>query len=77
MSERLVYVELKSGQSNSGPAWISIATTSKTGAKIYSNGIAFRSLKGSGFIANYFDIETGEEYWISGVKKNNQDRHWA
>lgn len=27
--------------------------------------------------ANYFDIVSGEEYWISGIKKNNQDRHWA
>ncbi len=26
---------------------------------------------------NYVDIETGETYWISGVKKNGADRHWA
>ena len=26
---------------------------------------------------NYVDIETGEVYWISGVKKNGEDRHWA
>ena len=26
---------------------------------------------------NYYDVETGEEYWISGIKKNNQDRHRA
>ena len=25
----------------------------------------------------YFDVKTGEEYWISGPKKNGQDRHWA
>ena len=23
------------------------------------------------------DIETGEEYWISGVKKRGTNRHWA
>jgi hypothetical protein len=23
------------------------------------------------------DIETGDEYWISGVKQNGEDRHWA
>ena len=22
-------------------------------------------------------METGEQYWISGVKKNREDRHWA
>ena len=26
---------------------------------------------------NYQDIESGEEYWVSGVKKNGLDRHWA
>ena len=31
--------------------------------------------KGKGFSSNYFDIETGNGYWISGVKKNGTDRH--
>jgi hypothetical protein len=22
-------------------------------------------------------VETGEEYWVSGVKRNGEDRHWA
>lgn len=26
---------------------------------------------------NYFDIESGESYWVSGVKKSGEDRHWA
>ncbi|MEO9970130.1 MAG: hypothetical protein ABJG15_09965 [Hyphomonadaceae bacterium] len=77
MKDRLVYVELKSGYSDDGPAWIGIAGASKTGATVYFNGDAFKSLKGSGIGANFFDIETLEEYWISGIKKNNQDRHWA
>lgn len=77
MKNKLIYVELKSGGADCGLAWIGIAGASKTGATIYSNGKAFKSLKGSGIGANYFDIETGAEYWISGIKKNNQDRHWA
>ena len=77
MKDRLIYVELKSGGADRGLAWIGIAGASKTGATLYSNGKAFKSLKGSGIAANYFDIETGEEYWISGVKMNNRDRHWA
>ncbi len=77
MKTRLLYVELKSGHADDGPAWISVARLSKSESTIYSNGKAFRSLKGSGIGANYFDILTGEEYWISGVKKNNEDRHWA
>jgi len=77
MKNRIIYVELKSGHSGDGPAWIGFASASKTGATIYSNGKAFKSLKGSGIDANFFDIETGDEYWISGIKKNNKDRHWA
>src|SRR5258708_3206194 len=26
---------------------------------------------------NYVDMETGESFWVSGVKKDGQDRHWA
>ncbi len=30
-----------------------------------------------GSSGNYYDLETGNEFWISGVKKNGQDRHWS
>lgn len=26
---------------------------------------------------NYVDMETGESFWVSGVKRNGEDRHWA
>ncbi len=26
---------------------------------------------------NYVDMETRESFWVSGVKKNGEDRHWA
>ena len=34
---------------------------------------AFDSLRGQGYKANYFDMETREEYWISGCRKDGQD----
>lgn len=77
MKNRLIYVELKSGHGDIGPAWIGLAATSKTGITIYTNGKALKRMKGGGIVGNYYDIETGDEYWISGIKKNNQDRHWA
>lgn len=77
MKPDLIYVELKTGHDDNGPAWIGFAGSSKSGATIYFNGKAFKSLKGSGFYANYYEAESGDEYWISGVKKNGQDRHWA
>jgi hypothetical protein len=44
---------------------------------VYFNGKALKRLSGGGIAGNYFDIETREEYWISGVKKSGPDRHWA
>jgi len=76
----LRYVELKSGHSDKGPAWIGYVSPSKTGRTIYFNGRALLKLKGQRRDAdggNYCDMETGESFWVSGVKKNGQDRHWA
>ena len=75
MKPQIKYFELKSGFSDNGPAWIGLASFSKTGNTFYFNGKAFR--KFSGINGNYYDIETGDEYWISGVKKDMTDRHWA
>jgi hypothetical protein len=76
----LRYIELKSGHSDNGPAWIGYVAQSKTGRTLYFNGRGLMKLKGqrrgdSG--GNYIDMETGESFWVSGVKLNGQDRHWA
>lgn len=73
MSERIMYIELKTGYNDDGPAWIGKVKFSRTGRTAYFNGQAFR-YTGK---ADYIDVETGEYYWISGVKKNGEDRHWA
>lgn len=69
------YIELKSGYSDNGPAWIGKVKLSKTGNTLYFNNKGLRKWQGTN--SNYYDVETHEEYWISGVKKNGQDRHWA
>lgn len=33
--------------------------------------------KSIGSYSNYIDIENGDEYWISGLKKGESNRHWA
>jgi hypothetical protein len=76
----LRYVEPKSGHSDNGPAWIGYVTPSKTGRTVYFNGRALGKFKGQQRDecgGNYCDIETGESFWVSGVKKNGEDRHWA
>jgi hypothetical protein len=75
MKTEIKYIELKSGFSHNGPAWIGLVSYSKSGKTIYFDGKAFQRIGSDRMRGNFFDIETGEEYWISGVKKNQQDRH--
>lgn len=69
------YIELKTGYSHNGPAWIGSVTLSKSGITIYFNGKAYK--KESGVEGNYVEVESGDVYWISNVKKNGADRHWS
>lgn len=73
LKTRIMYIESKSEGLN-GAARIGCITYSKSGKSLNYGGRTFQSLKGSGFKANYFDIETGEDYWISGVRKDGCDR---
>ncbi len=75
MKTEIKYIEIKSGFSGNGTAWIGLVSFSKSGKTIYFNGQAFQSLNGNGISGNYFNIENGDEYWISGVKKDMSDRH--
>jgi hypothetical protein len=72
----LRYIELKTGHNDDGPAWIGRVQLSRSGRTLYFNGKAFQRGRG-GASGNYFDVETGDIYWISGVKKRGRDRHWA
>jgi hypothetical protein len=49
-------------------------TFSRTGATLHYGAKSFQSLKGSGFKANYFDVGTGEQYWISGPRRDGTNR---
>lgn len=70
----IMWIENKSGESGlSGPARIGRVSYSKSGKSIKYNGKTFQSLKGTGFKANYYDVESGDEYWISGCRKDGKD----
>jgi hypothetical protein len=77
MRREIRYVELKTGFHDDGPASISWVTFSKTGRTIYYRGRALQRIIRGGIGSNHRDTETGDEYWISGVKKDGQDRHCA
>jgi hypothetical protein len=86
---RIMYIEYKGGGyefdqfgnqristsgSLHGSAWIGRVTFSRTGATLNYRDQSFQSLKGSGFKANYYDVKTGEQYWISGPRRDGADR---
>lgn len=73
MKPRIMYIESKAA-GLTGPARIGRVTFSKTGKTIYYQGRTFHSLQGHGVKANFHDAATGEEYWISGPKKDGTDR---
>jgi hypothetical protein len=68
------YGEESKGDGLHGSARIGRVTFSRTGATLHYGGKSFQSLKGSGFKANYFEVETGEQYWISGPRRDGTDR---
>ncbi|NOX84185.1 MAG: 1-deoxy-D-xylulose-5-phosphate synthase [Alphaproteobacteria bacterium] len=70
---RIMYIESKA-DGLSGPARIGRVTFSKSGKSLSYAGQTFGKLKGGGFKANYFDLETHEEFWISGPRKDGMDR---
>lgn len=70
---RIMYIEDKSNGLD-GPAWIGRVTYSKSGRTLTYRGRTFHSLKGYGSKSNFADSETGEEFWISGPRKDGVDR---
>jgi hypothetical protein len=73
----LKYIEHKSGAAENGPAWIARVKVSKSGRTVYFNGRALKRIDGGGISGNHFDLESGDEYWVSGIKKRGVNRHWA
>ena len=70
---RIMYIECKAG-GLTGDARIGRVQFSKSGRTLKYGGRSFRSLNGAGFKSNYYCVETGEEYWISGPKRDGSDR---
>jgi hypothetical protein len=77
---RIMYIEQKSAGNRSlsdrGPAEIGEVTFSQSGRSLYYKGKTFHRINSAAY-ANYRCAETGDDYWISGVKKRGTNRLWA
>jgi hypothetical protein len=69
----LRYIGLKTGYQDDGPAWVGRVKQSRSRRTVYFNGRALHQV-GRG---RHVDIVTREEFWVSGVKKDGEDRHWT
>ncbi len=77
LQRRLMYVENKDGEIDGVNARIGWVEFSKTGQTVYYRGRKLQKAGGQGIRGNFFDIDTREEYWVSGVKKRGTNVHWA
>lgn len=75
-NSRIMYIEFKGG-GLTGPARIGRVRYSKSGATLEYGGKKFRSQKGYGFKSNYYDVASGEAYWISGPRRDGDDRLYS
>jgi hypothetical protein len=74
MKPRIMYLESKAGGLSGGEARIGRVTFSKTGQTIFYRGRTFQKIPGGGFKSNYREEASGDEFWISGPKKDGKDR---
>lgn len=70
----IMYIE-RCAPNHSGEAHIGEISCSKAKKTIYYKSKVLQKLPG--VRGNYQDLKTGEEYWVSGVKKVGTNRHWA
>ena len=69
---KIMYIEFKGGVAALA-AVIGKVYPSKSGRTLRYKNQEFQSLKGRGYKANFYDIETGDYYWISGCRKDGND----
>ncbi|AUI64560.1 hypothetical protein [Amycolatopsis sp. BJA-103] len=76
MAERIMYVQLKTGyDTDRGPSWIAWVRFSKTWRTAYLHGRTLRRRPGGE--GNFSDVETGEEFWVSGPKRDRTDGRYG
>ncbi len=75
--KRLMFIENKKGDIDGYKARIGWVTFSKTGRTLYYRGKTLSRIKGGGDRGNYTCEETGNQYWVSGVKKSGSNLHHA
>ena len=67
-----MWIEYK-GDGIVGPARIGWVEVKDRGRRLDYRGQLFRTRRGRGFKSNYYDMNTGEAYWITGCRKDGRN----
>jgi hypothetical protein len=70
---RIMYIEYKGNGGIVGDARIGRVTVKNDGKSLIYREQKFRTLRGKGSKSNYCDVQTLENYWISGCRKDGRD----
>lgn len=77
MAERVMFIQVKTGHNtDKGPAWISRVRYSKSWQTAYWHGLTLRHATGM-FDANFYDTQSGDEYWLSGPHRDRGDTRYS
>lgn len=72
---RVMYIEGKGALIAGYSARIGWVSFSKSGRTITYQGLSLSRIRGGGVSGNFVDVETGIEYWVSGIKKRGSNAH--
>ncbi len=75
LKRRVMYVESKGELMEGAAARIGWVSFSKSGKSISYRGKLLIRIKGGGTSGNFLDTDSGQEYWVSGVKGKGSNTH--
>ena len=77
LTRRIMYVENKNGTIDGVAGRVGWVTSSRTGQTVYYRDLTLTKAKGGGIRGNFLNRVSGEEYWVSGIKRRGTNAHHA
>jgi hypothetical protein len=72
MAARIMFIQQKTGcDTDAGPCWIGWVEFNKSWKTARAHDLELRRMQGVD--SNFVDVETGDEYWVSGPKRDQTD----
>jgi hypothetical protein len=74
---RVMFVQLKTGHNlDRGPSWIGWVDFNRSWVTARYRGRELRRAQRM-WDANFYDVETGEQFWLSGPKRDRTDTRYG